>query len=435
MPQNYRLAPDFENAGVGIAIKNNWLGAVKDVGQLNGRVMYITFCTKGPDITLVCAYAPQSGLDPEVKETLCQDLNSVVNSAKGNVTIGGDFNARIYHKREVDSDVVGNHITEKSAEALTQLSDKTRENRDLFLGFCKSHCFVAANTWFDKPKNKLVTYMEKCQENSKDSERYAGPPYDHTRYAQIDYWLVNEAQKGVVIDVQSRIDLPASDHFLLEIILEIPMGCTKKKKGYKCKRFLKPGAESWNNYNRHVKEHVGHNGLTLGSFTTAVLQAANEQLEEEPFEKKKDYISKQTWDKIEERNRLFKKDTRNEEVKKINREIAKDAKVDKRQHTIEQFNENPLDKNEKSLWKAVKGLKKKFQPKYVQMKSQDGKHVPLTKRAETIAQYLEQEHWKNDADMGIGNPDFSKIFDDHFADERPFSMDELKVALKASKLN
>ena len=58
--------------------------------------------------------------------------------------------------------------------------------------------------------------MEKCQENSKDSERYAGPTYDHARYVQIDYWLVNEAQKGVVIDVQSRIDLPASDHFLLE---------------------------------------------------------------------------------------------------------------------------------------------------------------------------------------------------------------------------
>ena len=61
------------------------------------------------------------------------------------------------------------------------------------------------------------------------------------------------------------------------------------------------------------------------------------------------------------------------------------AQRDKREHLIEQFNEKTQDYNEKGLWRAVKGLKKKFAPNYAQMKNSEGKHVPLTSRAETIA--------------------------------------------------
>ena len=34
-------------------------------------------------------------------------------------------------------------------------------------------------------------------------------------------------------------------------------------------------------------------------------------------------------------------------------------------------------------------------PVFVKMKNQAGQHVPLIKRAETVAQYLASEHWQN----------------------------------------
>ena len=63
---------------------------------------------------------------------------------------------------------------------------------------------------------------------------------------------------------------------------------------------------------------------------------------------------------------------------------------------LEQFNENPEDKHKKALWKSVKHLKAKYNPKYIKMKDKDGKPVATHKRAEAIADYLEQKHWTNE---------------------------------------
>ena len=62
---------------------------------------------------------------------------------------------------------------------------------------------------------------------------------------------------------------------------------------------------------------------------------------------------------------------------------------------LEEFNENPRDANKKELWKAVKNLKGKFTPKYIQMKCRNGQLVSLKQRSEAIADYLEKEHWNN----------------------------------------
>ena len=61
----------------------------------------------------------------------------------------------------------------------------------------------------------------------------------------------------------------------------------------------------------------------------------------------------------------------------------------------------------KGLWKAIKGLKRKFTPQYVQMKNEHGKHVPIIEMAQTIANYLESTHWKNDLNTGM--PDAAPI--------------------------
>lgn len=57
---------------------------------------------------------------------------------------------------------------------------------------------------------------------------------------------------------------------------------------------------------------------------------------------------------------------------------------------MKKFNENPEDKNKNNLWKAVKGLKTKLTPSYIKMENKEGQYVPLDKRAEAIADYLEK---------------------------------------------
>ena len=48
----------------------------------------------------------------------------------------------------------------------------------------------------------------------------------------------------------------------------------------------------------------------------------------------------------------------------------------------------------------MKNQKGKFSPKFIQMRNKGGMLVPLGKRAEAIADYLEQRRWKNDPPAG-----------------------------------
>ena len=99
---------------------------------------------------------------------------------------------------------------------------------------------------------------------------------------------------------------------------------------------------------------------------------------------------------------------------------------------IEQFNENPQDPSKKGLWKACKGLKKKFVPNYIKIKNMDGRHVPLAKRAETIATYLEEQHWSNPLEHDVNT---NQIVDSNEASAESFTMHEICTAIKGAKPN
>ena len=88
------------------------------------------------------------------------------------------------------------------------------------------------------------------------------------------------------------------------------------------------------------------------------------------------------------------------EHKKLQAEIKKAVKRDRHTHVVDQFRENPEDKHKKHLWKAIKAMKSKFTPRYIQMKNRKGTLVPLKKKAEAIADYLENSHWSNPTESG-----------------------------------
>ena len=89
---------------------------------------------------------------------------------------------------------------------------------------------MALNTLFDKPAKQLVTYRENTSEHV-DSENHFGPPFDHTKYAQLDFWLTESSMTKAVSDVSAGGDIFFdSDHYILEISLEMKIKQIQKSK-------------------------------------------------------------------------------------------------------------------------------------------------------------------------------------------------------------
>ena len=100
------------------------------------------------------------------------------------------------------------------------LADKTKDSRNFFIGFCKSNGLRVMNSLFDKSIQRLITYIEKVPHNAGD--KHAGPPYNTTRYAQLDYALTKAEWERTMIDCQSRPEVCFdSDHFFLEMTVSI----------------------------------------------------------------------------------------------------------------------------------------------------------------------------------------------------------------------
>ena len=428
---NYRLLPDFENAGVGIAVRTTLLPSLHDVKQINGRIISASFEAQGSPLTLICAYAPHSGHSTELKEEFYDQLSMEISQIKGRYFIGGDFNARLHYVRDYERDVCGSYIIGRGNDYLNNMSDPVKENRALFLGFCQLHGLNILNSQYSKPPDKLITYKEKIHIG--ENEQLNGPPFNAFKYGQIDYWLANKDGKRAVLDVQSRIDVGFdSDHFLLECRLVVTTICRKEDNSFKAKRYSKPDPMKWNAYNDKIRSLLEGKQCDLDIFTKALLEGAEAALDGEPKQKKKKFIKPQTWEKIKERNEQTRTGATKKDISDLNKEIARMARRDKQSCLIEEFNENPADVNKKGLWKAVKGLKKKFVPHYVKMKNSDGKHVPLGQRAETIADYLENIHWTNPVEHEVNT---SNIIEENGALEEPFTMPELCTAIRGAKPN
>ena len=82
---------------------------------------------------------------------------------------------------------------------------------------------------------------------------------------------------------------------------------------------------------------------TLEDWVEVLAFAAEGTLEKIEPEIKKDYISKETWEKIKIRNDLQKAGDPEKDVAKLSREIKKEAFHSRKQEKLEEFNENPKD--------------------------------------------------------------------------------------------
>ena len=162
--------------------------------------------------------------------------------------------------KQTKQDSSGN-IVHREGYLAKGIATNTRDNRSRFVEFAKTQEMAVINTIITKPPHKRVTYKEKVPQHNPDKEEYQGEdsgPYDHTKYAQCDYWLVDKTHQCTFKDCESKIEWARdSDHYPLWAKIQINK---KKEENNKHKdqkgtaKYWKPEQAQGEEYNRRVWE-------------------------------------------------------------------------------------------------------------------------------------------------------------------------------------
>ncbi|XP_059277895.1 uncharacterized protein LOC132032123 [Lycium ferocissimum] len=162
--------------------------------------MAIKLVLGGFTLNIISAYAPQVGLDEEVKRRFWEDLDEVVASIPltEKLFIGGDFNGHIGSVSRGYDEVRRIWLRDKNGGGVS------------LLDFAKAFGLVVANSCFPKKKEHLVTFRSSVVAT------------------QIDFLLLRKDDKGLCKDCKV---IPSENlttqHNLLVMDLEIRR---KKKK-------------------------------------------------------------------------------------------------------------------------------------------------------------------------------------------------------------
>ena len=99
----------IEYAGVGFIVAPWARLSIMCFVQYNSRLASLRMRVPGGNITLICAYAPQSKISYDVRQNFFTDLQEVTSMAKchGPMYCVGDFNARFHGSPQVDKGVLG----------------------------------------------------------------------------------------------------------------------------------------------------------------------------------------------------------------------------------------------------------------------------------------------------------------------------------------
>ena len=157
-----------EFTGVGFVLNEHKSNCIKDYEQYDGRNISVTLQSHHNPIHIINTYAPQSkvGKSEEQRTKIKQEYYDTLQyvydqfpSAEVRL-VYGDFNASIQHRQEHEQDVLGPHIFGKGKDALEKAEEDVRENRELFLDFCRTNELHVMNTYIEKPPEKQCTRKE-----------------------------------------------------------------------------------------------------------------------------------------------------------------------------------------------------------------------------------------------------------------------------------
>ncbi|XP_070022239.1 uncharacterized protein [Nicotiana sylvestris] len=189
--------------GVGILVNKDLRESGVEVRRVNDRLMFIKLLIGECTLNVVSVYAPQAGLDEEVKRRFWEGLDEIVRSIPHTerLFIGGDFNGHI-------GAAAGSY---GKVHGVFGLGDRNGGGTSL-LDFAKAFKLVIANLTFPKREEHLVTFRSLAVQT------------------QIDYLLLGRCHRGLCKDCKVIPgETLATQHRLLVMDIDIMM---KRKKRF-----------------------------------------------------------------------------------------------------------------------------------------------------------------------------------------------------------
>ena len=281
---------------------------VKSFLQLNERIIMIRIETKPVDTVVLQVYMPTTDYEDEEVEDVYEDITEVIKKVRGeeNLIILGDWNA-----------VVGEG---EDGRILGKFGLGIRNERgERLLEFCTEHKLVIANTLFKNPLRRRYTWKM---------------PGDKRRF-QLDYILVKQRFRNQVKDCKSYpgADID-SDHNL--VMMKCHLKFKKLKKAVKNIWQVEKLNES--QHRRAFQEAVDNkieDDMTQKSvedcwrcIRSGLHEAAKEVLGKRKAAKKKEWITDEVLQLIEERRKYKNAKTEGGQkcYKRIRNEICRKAR-------------------------------------------------------------------------------------------------------------
>ena len=143
-----------EYAGVGFLIAPSIRSTIIGFCQHSNRIACLKIRVPGGKAAILSCYAPHAGRDFEERLGYFQDLAKFWKSVSsyGPKLCLGDFNSRLYCRFAEEEQIIGKHFFKNK---ITKL--RPTFNRYLLIKFCTQFDIQIANTFFDKPDERLVT--------------------------------------------------------------------------------------------------------------------------------------------------------------------------------------------------------------------------------------------------------------------------------------
>lgn len=383
--------PHIEHHGTGFIVSPKIKPFVYDCTPISDRIMELKIAAKGRNYTILNGYAPHSGRPLVEKQNFWNQIENHrgIQTPSSPVFIVGDFNARLHARQISELDIMGPHTFGLGSGFLQNMPPDQVENRQFLVDFCKYHDYVLSSTFFMKHPRKQCTFKFSTTNGF-------GPPWTPERFAQLDHIVCPRRWRNSILNVESRTDIAFdSDHAILTANLRIKLGTEPQISKRKIERYRTPDDSqkgSFNNSIRSMFRYAASQGSVHknnSNFSNAIKHAARNALTKIPPEQKHTYISAEAWNAIQSRQQARTQGNIALE-QQLNDQIKRLVKRDKKRWKLDLFEDLSTAKGK---WKGIKIEKSTFKPCFYKMQDIHGQPVPLEKKADALAEYLDTKHW------------------------------------------
>ena len=325
---------------------------------------------------------PQAELEEEEKEKHHEELQKTIDKIKEPIIYTvGDMNVNLIKRKEREQDIMGTNFMQGN-RTLENLSENQAKNRELLVNMCENNEFVIMNTFFQKEPKKKCTF--------KKWEAEPGPPWNDTKYREIDWIITNKRGKNTIKDIETDTEANIdSDHYPVIWKSKIQL-----KKQYKPQTqqppFLSPTPEQATKLIQELKKELtAGKPKDLEEWTEKLNHAAENTLDRKPPKEQKPWITEEINELFNERQTA--KDNHNQdESKRITKIIKKELRKEKRKY-IHTTIDKDLDIKER--WLGIRRLRTPYKPTPYYRKDKQGKNITFAQQAEAAADYLATEQW------------------------------------------